>query len=575
MTKKHSNKRALVASMLALALCFTMLIGTTFAWFTDSATSSGNVIKTGTLDVEMYWADGKLNPADTATTWTDATTGPIFNNDKWEPGYTEVRHVKIENLGSLALKYKVQIIANGYVSELADVIDVYYLDPAEQIADASALTEDKKLGTLAGALANLGNTGAGNLDAGEAHTITIALKMKEDAGNEYQKLSIGSSFSIKVIATQATVEEDSFGDQYDKDAIYSESTSAVIGANESISVNNVSVTLPDTASEAKYTLMTYNQTEEVNSNGETTYSLNIELLKDGVKAEAGQEYTVSINVGKSAIITGVTHNGAAVTDYFFNPVTKILTFTTDSFSPFAFSYVDPTYKVSSAEELQAVLSEIKTSAKQVIPGETGNKAYRENAIIVLEDDIVIDSTTEFMYTDGNGSHLHFYGVKGILDLNGHSITVSADALLEGKTSANAVLLIQYSNIDIIGEGRIEANNKSAAVYAWANCSVNIWDGEYVTNAYERNESAVYVNNASAKVDVYGGTYTNTEYAFNVHDNCGTTTTIVLHEGIEYYTFLKNGSTDVTQSDINNGRIALADGCELVNADGKNVVAKAN
>ena len=128
MTKKYSTKKALVASVLLLALCFSMLVGTTFAWFTDSVTSSGNIIKSGTLDVEMYWAKGTEDP-DNAN-WTDASTGAIFNYDKWEPGYAEVRHIKIANEGTLALKYKVNIIANGEVSDLADVIDVYYVDPA-------------------------------------------------------------------------------------------------------------------------------------------------------------------------------------------------------------------------------------------------------------------------------------------------------------------------------------------------------------------------------------------------------------------------------------------------------------
>ena len=72
--------------------------------------------------------------------------------------------------------------------------------------------------------------------------------------------------------------------------------------------------------------------------------------------------------------------------------------------------------------------------------------------------------------------------------------------------------------------------------------------------------------ATALVNVYGGTYTDSAYAFNVHDNCGSTTTIVLHEGIEYADFLKNGTTDVTKSDISAGRIAFADGCTLSEYD---------
>ena len=218
MTKTKSTKRALLLSALSLLMCVSMLIGSTFAWFTDSVTSGNNIIKSGTLDVEMYWADGTEAP-DSAT-WTDASTGAIFNYDKWEPGYVEVRHIKIANEGTLALKYQIKIVANGEVSDLADVIDVYYVDPAQQIADRTALTDDNKLGTLTDVLANLADTANGELAANTADTITLALKMQESAGNEYQNKSIGSDFSVILIATQLTAESDSFDDQYDKDAKY-------------------------------------------------------------------------------------------------------------------------------------------------------------------------------------------------------------------------------------------------------------------------------------------------------------------------------------------------------------------
>ncbi len=219
MTKKHSTKKALMASALSLVLCFSMLIGTTFAWFTDSVTSANNIIKSGNLDVEMYWADGtKAVPADDSSNWTDASLGAIFNYDKWEPGYTVVRHIKIANAGTLALKYQLNIVANGEVSELADVIDVYYVDPAVQVADRTALTDANKLGTLTDVLANISTTASGELEAGKADTITLALKMQETAGNEYMNKSIGSSFAVQLLATQMTAESDSFNDQYDKDA---------------------------------------------------------------------------------------------------------------------------------------------------------------------------------------------------------------------------------------------------------------------------------------------------------------------------------------------------------------------
>ena len=216
--KKNQTRRALLMSALSLLLCMSMLVGTTFAWFTDSVTSGNNIIKSGTLDVEMYWADGTEAP-DSAT-WTDASTGTIFNYDKWEPGYVEVRHIKIANVGTLALKYQLKIMANGEVSDLADVIDVYYLDPAEAIAERTDLTAEKYIGSLTEVLAGLDITASGELAANTNDTVTLALKMQEDAGNEYQNLAIGSDFSVVLMATQLTAETDSFDDQYDFDATY-------------------------------------------------------------------------------------------------------------------------------------------------------------------------------------------------------------------------------------------------------------------------------------------------------------------------------------------------------------------
>ena len=218
MTNKKGTKRSLLMSALAMLLCVSMLIGSTFAWFTDSVTSAGNIIKSGTLDVEMYWADGTKAVPTADADWENAADGAIFKYDLWEPGYTEVRHIKIENKGSLALKYQLNILPNGEVTDLADVIDVYYLDPAAQLNDRASIDAQYRLGTLTEVLAGMADTASGELLAGKSDTVTIALKMQESATNEYQDKYIGSSFSIQLLATQLTYEEDSFDDLYDEDA---------------------------------------------------------------------------------------------------------------------------------------------------------------------------------------------------------------------------------------------------------------------------------------------------------------------------------------------------------------------
>ena len=217
--KNKTMRKAMITSIIALALCFAMLLGTTYAWFTDSVTSANNIIKSGTLDISMQWADAKVAP-DNAT-WTDASAGAIFNYDKWEPGYVDARHIQIKNEGTLALKYKLAIVANGDVSELADVIDVYFADPAVQVADRAALANATRLGTLTEILAGMGTTyGTNHLLAGQSVRVTLALKMQESAGNEYQNKSIGTDFSVVLLATQYTYEADSFDDQYDALAQY-------------------------------------------------------------------------------------------------------------------------------------------------------------------------------------------------------------------------------------------------------------------------------------------------------------------------------------------------------------------
>ncbi len=231
MTNFKTTKRALLSGVVALFICFTMLLGTTFAWFTDSVTSSNNIIQTGTLEIGMYWAEGsEAVPADNSG-WTDASQGAIFNNTKWEPGYVEAKHIKIANEGTLALKYKLLIVPNGEVEALADVIDVYYVENATQITDRDMLAGLTPVGTLRdmiedtdgavhGALLPVGETATDTYERVGEVTATIAFKMQETAGNEYQGKKIGTDFAIQLLATQYTYEDDSFDNKYDEGATY-------------------------------------------------------------------------------------------------------------------------------------------------------------------------------------------------------------------------------------------------------------------------------------------------------------------------------------------------------------------
>ena len=222
MTNKVTTKRALLSSVFSLFLCFTMLLGTTFAWFTDEVTSTGNKIQAGNLEIDFLVMDD-------AGTYVSVkeSKAPIFNYELWEPGYTDVANVKVENNGTLALQYSMQIVTEGLVDAmindkdmLSDVIDVYYAAKEVVLADRDAFdaavagNELKHVGTLTDVIFG-GSMVRDTLLAEEADYATVVLKMQEGAGNQYQSLSVGTSFDIRITATQLAYEKDSFDNEYD------------------------------------------------------------------------------------------------------------------------------------------------------------------------------------------------------------------------------------------------------------------------------------------------------------------------------------------------------------------------
>lgn len=249
MTNLKATKKALVSSVLALVMCFTMLLGTTFAWFTDSVTSANNVIQTGTLDVGFQWAEGNEDPS--TATWNDVE-GALFNYANWEPGYAVAKHLKISNNGSLGLNYKVRIFANGVVSDLAEVIDVYVVAGAVDAMDRNTLAGLEPVGTLTQVLLASGADDAeneadmgydvselikGSLDVdADDHVYTLVLKMNENAGNEYQDMDLGCTFSVQLLATQMAAEEDSFDNQYDAVVPNEEIPAALVRPLDNLSV---------------------------------------------------------------------------------------------------------------------------------------------------------------------------------------------------------------------------------------------------------------------------------------------------------------------------------------------------
>ena len=223
-----TTRRALLTSALAILACVAMLVGTTFAWFTDTASTAVNTIQSGRLKISLLDDNGNDLTGKTIR-WTrkSAATGRQETIDEngqplWEPGATyRTEWLNICNTGNLALKYKV--VVNGFTGDtkLLEALDFTVLLMGATVSGNGAGTKIcRSLDELAAyegyLLPESAKTSATDPDY---VGIKITAKMREDAGNEYQGLSLGN-LGITVIATQYTYEYDSNGKDYDAEAEY-------------------------------------------------------------------------------------------------------------------------------------------------------------------------------------------------------------------------------------------------------------------------------------------------------------------------------------------------------------------
>ena len=240
MNNKRATKRALLTSVMALAMCVVMLVGTTFAWFTDTASTGVNKIQAGNLDIELEYknstTDGEFKEANEET--------PVFdNNALWEPGHVEYVVLKISNAGTLALKYKLGINIAGERGstnvfdkpfKLSDFIKFAVIDgdkTAEEefgretllngVTDANSKLIKDGYTSEETPLYPKVTPAVGSHRASEK-VVTLVVWMPTDVGNEANHKTGTAAptidLGISVAATQYTYEKDSFNDQYDKDA---------------------------------------------------------------------------------------------------------------------------------------------------------------------------------------------------------------------------------------------------------------------------------------------------------------------------------------------------------------------
>ena len=578
---KANNKKALLSSAFALVLSVAMLIGTTFAWFTDTASTAVNKIQSGNLNIELQMKDNDGN-------WVNAEgkTLSFLVNGKipaegtqilWEPGCTyTLPELRIVNNGNLALKYKVVVSGIQGSAKLNKVINwTMKLDDADFIMGSEH------------------SLAAKNNDTVDFDIFTISGTMDKNAGNEYQNEFI-DGISINVYATQDTVENDSFGNDYDKnadgkpqfDTWYDNvaTTAAVDNANGTVIKDKeenptIQAEVPAGSTTANKLTLIKNKAETPSNitvvTGTNALTAEVKLIDQNgnkVNAASGKFFTVSMELGKNLNVVGFYHNEAALTKaanaesltandmYYYDAATGYVTFTTDDFSPFTAIASNSAFNGGDGTESNPYLIATAEQAMKI-------EKLKKSAYLKLVNDITVPD------------EIYMSGKKFFFDLNGHTIKLEyAEGVKPNNGSVlyiggrNGSLTINDSSEAqtgaVIGSDKTYSNKVTSAVRAGNYGKLTINGGHFY--GMSEGTSCIFVyttmsSSSKATVTINGGKFetatpsNGTYFVLNHQDYASAGCTITVNGGS-----FKNYNPSVTTVDPVNaktGKIVLGEGCK--------------
>ena len=504
MNTKKATKRALLTSVMALVMCVVMLVGTTFAWFTDTASTGVNKIQAGNLDVQLLDATTGNSIEGETLQFKKAAGATQGEQVLWEPGCSyELPAFKVKNNGSLNLKYKIVISGIKGSAKLNEAIEWTMTDGGTPV------------NINGGAEVSLApNATSGN--------IIIKGHMKEEAGNEYQGLSI-DGIAITVYATQKDAEFDSFNNSYDAGATY---------PVEIIPAVNASMTATATNGEGKVTTYSYansdntmkatfkpttaaaatapapkivmeqtsttagNVTIDSATQDAIAYDISLKDATTGAVLSNSGVTSFTLKVGTG--LTGVTvyHNNTALTQvanaadldvdkFHYNSAEGAVTFITSSFSPFTIVFDSPVAVAGGVSyyDLQSALN--------------------AGGDVILLKDIETPTVTYTVTKDVT------------LDLNGKTLSGSG---------YDGTLCVTSGTLTINGDGKVIGNddkNYGMAVWGCAEgAKIVINGGEYSnTLTHEDDQMDMIYVSGGADAVINGGTFkcVTPKWTLNIHD----------------------------------------------------------
>ncbi len=585
---KHT-KKALLASVISMLLCCSMLIGSTFAWFTDSVTSGKNQIVAGNLDVELEYKlakvdeDGHISPTgdwqkvDEDTDLFSSVEGAA-KKGLWEPGHTEVVYLRVRNAGSLALKYRLSAASYGNAEgtmmektytgtevgadgkykpfRLSDYIVFNVIDGEESYAGrgdlwiADADEEKSAIGNMAGIFGGetvLMPKDAEGDDPSEK-IFTLAAYMPTWVGNVANQLTSARAeegeptvyFGLNLSATQATVESDSFGSDYDADAVIKVIDEGGLRdalANLSAGSTTVFQMENTTNLDSKTPL-------EIPEDCEVVLDLNGNNFN---VAESDDRTGITVGAGSTLTITDTAEDSDGVLDLHATPV-------------YDFEYDEDGNIIYFDDEGKLIHYPRKGADRErygiLLSGEEDNKAVLNIVDVTVKMDKSAESTA-FIYADnaevniGDGAEI-YSSSYGITLTNGSVANVMGDAKFHLDTDGS--VFIAGQNYAGAGEERPEADsvvnfNSGTVTVTYADQSqvfqvctdgvINMNGGtiEFVGDLGGRYWTQAFISNGGGVINMNGGT-------INASQTKGTVYVVSIGAGDSFaaYAYINEGAT---------------------------------
>ena len=480
--KGKGIKGAIAASALSAVLCAGMLAGTTFAWFTDTVSSSGNRIMAGNLDITATVAEQTADGAEVSYEVGGETYGfgaaaeltgqAIINEEGWQPGDRNAKLLTVSNAeANLAAVIKLDFVItdNGLTDALwFDFVRV------EEGAVTGTLTE-RPMDTLETFAADLEFT----LEAGDDISFILFYGMKEEAGNTYQ----GESFGVDayILARQATE-----GSEYD------EAVARVATAED----------LAAAVAEGKTAVLTEDVTVDtipVNEEGDTA------IVLGGNTLTTNQTETVVAGAGKTITITDGNLNATASTD----PLRSILQATaggTIELNDVEFT-TNATGLLAMGEDatLRIVNSTVKAFAFCVSTNASGEENYYPNIEIV--DSVLMTTNTN---KDGCTGTAVLFNVPGSLSIENSTVrgecgavfVRGGDAVIRNSVLSRPYKVVGASESDIYMDRDWASGNQAPlATLLIGNRSASAY--QYPANVTLENCTITASTDGAKTVYIYG------------------------------------------------------------------------